>query len=126
MTIPLPIPQHFTCLYYYLPYKPSKKIYQGDVYIKTTDTMMHIKREIASQASEYYEDKVTVYDFVFAQVDKSDFNVVQIFTDDMPAGMLSHNPNHYFMFAYEIPAVVINKNVKALGLKDIPSPQKTI
>ena len=74
MSVPLPIPQHFTCSYFFLPYKVSRKIVSCDVYVRMTDSMMVIKQKIAEQVSQYYQERVGPYDFVLAQIDKSDFN----------------------------------------------------
>ena len=42
------------------------------------------------------------YDFILAQIDKSDFSIFQIFSDDMPSGILSVNTNNYYMFAFQL------------------------
>jgi len=43
MSIPLPIPLNFTCHYYFLPYKISRKIYRYEVQVKMSDSLMDLK-----------------------------------------------------------------------------------
>jgi len=75
MSLPLPIPQNFKFLYFYLPYKMSKKIYQCSVYVKHSDPLMLVKQQIAEQATQFYEENVGPYDFMLALIDQSDFTL---------------------------------------------------
>jgi len=62
----LPIPSKFKCSYFFLPYQISKKIFRYDIVVKTTDTMMDVKKQIAQHAREYYKQPISAYEFVMA------------------------------------------------------------
>ena len=78
------------------------------------DTLMNVKQRIAQHASEYYKKKITPYEFILAQIDKSDFTIAQLFSDDMPGSVLDVNLNHNYIFAYEIHTGAINEETKSL------------
>ena len=73
---------------------------------------MDVKQRIAQHASEYYKKKITPYEFVLAQIDKSDFTIAQLFPDDSPSSVLNVNLNHNYIFAYEIHSGAINEATK--------------
>jgi hypothetical protein len=99
MSVALPIPQHFTCTYFFLPYQVSKKIFQCEVYVRMSDSIMAIKQKMADHASTFYQTNVGPYDFVIAQIDKQDFSFQQIFPDDSSSSLLNVNSNNYYIFA---------------------------
>ncbi len=67
-----------------------------------SDSMMAIKQKIAEQVSQYYQQNIGPYDFVIAQVDKSDFNFQQVFSDDASSSLLNINSNMHYLFALQI------------------------
>lgn len=113
MTIPLPIPQHFTLQYFYLPYLVKTKIYQGDIFVKMNDSLMNVKQRISQQASEFYKKKITPYEFVIAQIDKQDFTIAQLFQDDESSSVMNINLRDNYIFAYEIHSGALNEDIKA-------------
>jgi hypothetical protein len=66
MSIPLPIPLNFQLCYYFLPSKISRKIYRFDIFIRMSDSLMDVKQVIAKQASEYYKEYISPYEFILA------------------------------------------------------------
>lgn len=86
-----------------------------------SDPIIKIKQLVADQASEFYGKEISVYEFVFAQIDKSDFTVSQIFSDDLSASVLNVNYGHNYIFAYEIhPAAIkpeVKEFIKAMSIK---------
>ncbi len=70
-----------------------------------SDSMLEVKRQIAEHATEYYGKYVSPYEFIMAQIDKSEFTIAQLFQDTSSSGVLNVNMNSIFIFAYQI-----NKN----------------
>lgn len=89
MSVPLPIPTSFTCYYYFLPYRVSEKIYHHEVRISMATTFMDVKETIAQHARVFYGRPVTPYDFVMAQIDKTDFTLTQLFLDNSNPSVLN-------------------------------------
>lgn len=77
-----------------------------------SDTLMDVKQRISQHASEFYKKKITAYEFVMAQIDKSDFTIAQLFADDEPSSVLNVNMSHNYIFAYEIHSGAINQQTK--------------
>jgi hypothetical protein len=44
-----------------------------------SDSMLEVKRQIAEHATEYYGKYVSPYEFIMAQIDKSEFTIAQLF-----------------------------------------------
>ena len=76
MSVPLPIPNNFKFSYFFLPCRIQSKIFRYDVIVKSSDSMMDVKTEIAEHAREYYKRPITPYHFVMGQIDKRDFTLV--------------------------------------------------
>jgi hypothetical protein len=55
--------------------------------------MMDVKKQIAQHAREYYKQPISAYEFVMAQIDKLDFNLYQLFPDDVSTSVLDINYN---------------------------------
>lgn len=85
-----------------------------------TDTLMDVKQRIAIHATEYYKKKITPYEFIMAQIDKSDFSILQLFSDDMHSNVLNVNLDHYYIFAYEIHPNAINDETRHI-IDQMPS-----
>eukprot|EP00347_Sterkiella_histriomuscorum_P015219 403357853 len=110
MSIPLPIPLNFTINYFFLHYRIDKKIYRYELSVKMSDSMMDVKQLIAKHASEFYKTFISPYEFIMAQIDKSDFSITQLFSDSLPSSVLNINLNSNFLFAYQIHPDAINRN----------------
>ncbi|CDW85002.1 ubiquitin carboxyl-terminal hydrolase family [Stylonychia lemnae] len=111
MSIPLPIPLNFQLSYYFLPDRVSKKIYRFDVFIRMSYSVLDAKQIIAKQASEYYQEYISPYEFILAQVSKSDFAITQLFKDSEQSGSLNINFGSNFIFAYQIDKAALNTKV---------------
>jgi hypothetical protein len=73
-----------------------------------SDSLMDIKREMADQAREFYKRPITPYHFVIGKIEKSDFSLKQLFSDDSSGSILDFNYNEFFVFAYEINPEALN------------------
>ena len=63
-------------------------------------TMMEVKAEIAKQASEFYQSYISPYSFIMAQIDKKEFEITQMFYDNLPSSVLNLDEKSQFLFAY--------------------------
>lgn len=62
--------------YFFIRQKPVDLIYHGEIPLKSLQTdepLMNIKLRMAVQASEFYAQNVSVYDFVLAVVTREGF-----------------------------------------------------
>ena len=52
---------------------------------------MDVKQQIASHAREYYHKPISPYELVLARIEKADFSLHQIYSDDLPGKVLDFN-----------------------------------
>lgn len=128
MSIPLPIPSSFKCQYFFLPYRVQEKIFKFEILIKVTTTFMDFKERIAQHAREFYKKPISPYELIIAQIDKVDFSLAQLFSDDTDPQVLDVNFSNTFIFAYQINPEALNRSaipaLTAEELKDMNSTEE--
>ena len=86
---------------------------------------MGIKNKIAQQASDFYKENITPYEFIISSIDKSDFTISQIIKDDASSGILSVNSQSYYVFVFQIHPSALNKHyIESLNLPQYYIPKK--
>ena len=61
---------------------------------------MDVKQQMAQHAREFYHQPISPYELILARIEKSDFSLYQIYSDDMPGKVLDFNYGGNFLFAY--------------------------
>ena len=52
---------------------------------------MDVKQHIASRAREFYHQPISPYEMVLARIEKADFSLFQIYSDDLSGKVLDFN-----------------------------------
>lgn len=81
---------------------------------------MDVKQQMAQHAREFYHQPISPYELILARIEKSDFSLYQIYSDDMPGKVLDFNYGGNFLFAYQIPEhVLIKENLPPLTEEEL-------
>ena len=90
---------------------------------------MDVKQQMAQHAREFYRKPISPYELILARIEKSDFTLQQMYTDDLPGKVLDFNYGTHFLFAYHIPEqVLIKENIPPLTPEELKEaePEKEV